>query len=102
MTPKSDVTCVAERCTPCRSDKAPWQGGFVESQGDKDLTTNCAALAAERKRLATLRAMLALHGGHVVHELPGGAFLVTWHAFSRECRDLAELEAHAHRVGALR
>lgn len=61
-----------------------------------------AASSADRKWLATLRAVLALHGGHVVHELDDGAFLVTWRAFSRECRDLDDLEAHARRVGALR
>jgi hypothetical protein len=59
-------------------------------------------LADGRKRLATLRAVLALHGGHVVHELADGTYLVTWRAFSRECCDLADLEAHARRVGALR
>jgi hypothetical protein len=50
---------------------------------------------------ANLQAALALHGGHVVHRLSDGRFLVTWRGQSRECADLAELEAHARRVGAL-
>lgn len=56
--------------------------------------------AAERKRLATARAALAI-GGHQVHELAGGGFLVLWRGWSRHCRDLPELEAHARRVGVL-
>lgn len=81
--------------------EAAWQGGS-EGAVEKCESPDCAAQAEGRKRLATLRAVLALHGGHVVHELADGAFLVTWRAFSRECRDLADLEAHARRVGALR
>ena len=55
----------------------------------------------DAKRLATIRARLAIRGGHVVHELASGGYLVCWRAMSRECADLVELEAHARRVGAL-
>lgn len=82
------------------SDEAAWQGGS-DGAVEKRENPDCAAAADDRKRLATLRAVLALHGGHVVHKLADGSYLVTWRAFSRECRDLAELEAHARRVGAM-
>ena len=88
------------RATP-ESGEAAWQGGSEKAIETRE-SLNCAAVADSRKRLATLRAVLALHGGHVVHELAGGTFLVTWRAFSRECHDLDDLEAHARRVGALR
>lgn len=58
--------------------------------------------ASADKRAATTIALLAIHGGHVVHRLAGGEFLVTWRGHSRHCRDLADLEAHARRVGAMR
>lgn len=61
-----------------------------------------ATADAERKRFEHLRALLALHSGHAVYQLADGGFLVAWKALSRECRDLAELEAHARRVGAMR
>jgi hypothetical protein len=63
---------------------------------------NCAAIDdAARKLFEHLRALLALRDGHVVHELATGGYLVAWKSWTRECRDLAELEAHARRVGAL-
>lgn len=82
------------------SDEAAWQGGSEDAVETRE-SLDCAPLADRRKHLATLRAVLALHGGHVVHDLADGSYRVTWRAFSRECRDLAELEAHARRVGAM-
>jgi hypothetical protein len=54
------------------------------------------------KRVADLRALLAFAGGHVVHELAPSGFLVTWRGHHKHCADLAKLEAHARRVGALK
>lgn len=63
---------------------------------------NAASLPeAERKRFEHLRAVLALRDGHTVHRLAEGGYLVAWKAWTRECADLAELEAHARRVGAM-
>lgn len=55
----------------------------------------------ERKRLAGLRAALALRGGYVVHELAAGeGFFIVWRGQSRSVRDLDELQAFAQRIGA--
>lgn len=56
---------------------------------------------ATRKRFEHLRALLAFRR-QTVHQLADGGYLVASQSWSRECRDLAELEAHARRVGALR
>lgn len=53
----------------------------------------------ERKRLAGLRAALALNGGHVLHELADGTFLVTWRHLSRSLPDMNAVAAFAHQVG---
>ena len=98
--PNSSGAAAPGLVTP-ESEEATWHGGF-EGAVEKRENLDCADAADGRKRLATLRAVLALHGGHVVHELADGAFLVTWRAFSRQCRDLADLEAHARRTGAMR
>lgn len=63
--------------------------------------SECPVDDAERKRLAGLRASMALRGGYVVHKLASGEFLIVWRGHSREARDLDELEAFARRVGAL-
>lgn len=56
----------------------------------------------ERKRLAGLRAALALRGGYVVHELAAGdGFFVVWRGQSGSMRDLDELQAFSQRVGAV-
>ena len=60
------------------------------------------AVAAARKREATITALLAIHRGHVVHRLRGGEYIVSWRGVSKHCRDLADLEAHARQVGAMR
>lgn len=60
---------------------------------------------AEARRVKeenTAIALLALHGGHQVHRLADGGFLVAWRAHQRYCANLAELRAHARRVGAVR
>ena len=53
------------------------------------------------KRLATLRAALAIKG-HQVHELRSGAFLVTWMNCTRHFGDLDALADFARQVGAVR
>ena len=52
------------------------------------------------KALATLTALLAMRG-HATHRMPNDQFLVTWRGCARHCRDVAELQAHAHLVGAI-
>ena len=84
--------------------EAPRAGGHGdeaqrEAQTDRGILR---ASEAERKCEATVTALLAIHGGHVVHPLRGGEFLVVWRGCMRHCRDLTELEAHARRVGAMR
>lgn len=77
--------------------QTPLAGGVAEEN-----TLTDALIVAERaafdKRIATVRAQLALRG-HAVHLLAEGGYLVVWRGLSRECRDLGELEAHARRVG---
>lgn len=51
------------------------------------------------KRLATLKAALALKG-HEVHTLTDGAFLVARWGLTRRCADLAELQDFAQQIGA--
>jgi hypothetical protein len=70
-------------------------------QHDGDAAVTPCKSGDDAKRLATIRARLAIRGGHVVHELAAGGYLVCWRALSRECADLDALEAHARRVGAL-
>lgn len=92
------------RNTPAdaESDDSHGLGGSAgpEVDGKEMERANCAVPVVvgkadgDAKLLAGLRARLALHGCHVVHELAAGGFLVTW-------RDLVELEAHARRVGAI-
>ena len=80
--------------------EAPGEVGTEgRAQGTAD-NPDYAVVDVTRKRFEHARAVLALHGGHVVHALAGGSYLVCWRHLSRECRDLAELEAHARRVGA--
>ena len=43
-------------------------------------------------------AHLALAGGHVVHPLRDGGYVVAWRGLFRECKDLSELIAHVRRV----
>lgn len=51
------------------------------------------------KRLAALKAALALKG-HEVHTLADGAFLVARWGLTRRCADLAELQDFAQQIGA--
>lgn len=81
--------------------EAPGEVGTEGRAQGTAANLDCAAVDdAARKRFEHLRALLALHRGHVVHQLAAGGFLVTWKGLSRECADLAELDAHARRVGA--
>jgi len=104
--PRQDGAAAPGQVTP-RSDNAPWQGRVIEGSTEQDSADSAASVSLCRqrddaKRLAGLRARFALRGGHVVHELPEGGFLVCWRGISRECADFEALEAHARRVGALR
>ncbi len=74
------------------------EGTFPAAQPDPSATDPERLIS---KRTATVIAMLAIRGGHVVHKLVGGEFLVTWRGHHKHCADLAELEAHARRVGAV-
>lgn len=60
------------------------------------------AAALEAKTESTTIALLAIHGGHVVHKLQGGEYLVVWRSQHRHCANLAELQTHARRLGAVR
>lgn len=80
--------------------RTPRGGRGASAEGTGDATIPPAS-DAERKRRATCIALLALHA-HIVQELSGGAFLVSWRGCLAHCRDLAELEALARGVGAMR
>ena len=94
---------------------APPAGGNGEGRGrdqGKADTLDCADHLAciqpgvtDRKRVATLRARLALAGWGLIRTDPGdGApvyFATRWN-MPRELRDLAAVEAFADRVGAAR
>lgn len=60
------------------------------------------AVADERsvaKKVATLRAMLALHGGHELIELDDGSFVVSKWNLTRHCATIDEVEQFAKRIG---
>lgn len=65
----------------------------------KPNNVNCAGHVAECKRLATLRAQLALAGWTLVDGIGGGYVASRW---GRPCdlADIAAAEAFARRVGA--
>lgn len=71
--------------------------------GDEEPSADIiAASGVERKREATVTALLAIHRGHIVHRLACGEYLVEWRGCTKHCRDLDELEAHARLVGSMR
>ena len=51
------------------------------------------------KKVATLRALMALHGGHELVELDDGSFVVSMRNLSRRCATIAEVEQFAKRIG---
>lgn len=53
------------------------------------------------KAVSTLRAQLALRGIHC-YDCTTGGWLVCDHTMSRHCKTLADLEAFAQQVGAIR
>ena len=57
------------------------------------------AQALDRKRLATLKAQLALKG-FAVHEVTVGGFFVSKWNLTKFCPALADLESFAAQVGA--
>lgn len=70
---------------------------FTHKQPTNELSPGAGV---ERKQFETLRATLALAGGHAIHELADGSFLVTWRHLSRAFPDLNAVAASAHQVGA--
>ncbi len=55
----------------------------------------------DHKAEATLMAQLAL-AGHAVHRAADGGYLACRHGCIKFCRDLAELQAFARLVGAVK
>lgn len=51
------------------------------------------------KKIATLRALMALHGGHELVELDDGSFVVSMRNLSRRCATIVEVEQFAKRIG---
>jgi hypothetical protein len=54
---------------------------------------------ARAKRISTLRAQLAVHGGHELIELDDGALLISKWNLSRRCDDLDQVTEFARRIG---
>ena len=73
-------------------------GGTFREQG-RENTPDCADITAECKRLATLRARLALAGWVLTADLAGTFTAARW-GMARELRDLAAVAAFAAQVGA--
>jgi len=73
--------------------------GAVAS-GDRAQGEESTGIVRE-KRLSSLRAQLAIHGGHVVHELHDASFLVCWRGYSKALPDLQALANFARQVGAV-
>ena len=67
-----------------------------------DGAAHAPSVQTDGKHEATVIARLAIHAGQTVHRLIGGEYLVTWRNCTKHCRDLADLEAHAQRVRAMR
>lgn len=65
-------------------------------------TTTPTLPEAEAKRLATLTAMLALRGGHQLHRLASGEYVVIRGPHSKFCRTLDQVEQFARLVGTIR
>ena len=76
-------------------------GGTFREQG-RENTPDCADITAECKRLATLRARLALAGWVLATtpDSPHGAFTVSRWGMARDLVDLAAVEAFSAQVGA--
>jgi len=98
----------AELTPRCDDGPTVASGGPSEGQGEAD-SPDCAAhhpaeQPADAKRLATLRAALAL-AGWTLTDSPGnphGAFIATRWAMARDLRDVDDVAAFARRVGAVR
>lgn len=84
---------------PPLKDKCPGDQAEALKGNEKADTPNCTDAAAERKVIANLRAGLALAGGHALHQLADGTFLVTWRHLSRSLPDLNAVAAFAHQAG---
>lgn len=84
---------------PPLKDECPGDQAEAFKGNEKADTPNCTDAAAERKRIANLRAGLALAGGHALHELADSTFLVTWRQLSRALPDLNAVAAFARQLG---
>lgn len=67
-------------------------GAGLGEQGKSDTADSATASDARRKAFEGLRAQLALAGGHALHELSDGSYLVTRWNLSRPLADLAAAE----------
>jgi hypothetical protein len=84
-------TTANEKGPAAENDRAP-----------RETTTespDCARGDARRKVVEDMRARLALAGGHVLHELPDGSFLVCKWGMSRALPDLRAVAAFLRQIG---
>jgi hypothetical protein len=72
--------------------------GFESKQSDST-QPNGTTQQVLAKAVFTQIAELAL-AGHSVHELSGGAFLVTKYGLAKHCEDFEELQLFARKLGA--
>lgn len=68
-------------------------------EADRAQRENAADEHSVAKKIATLRALMALHGGHELIELEDGSFVVSRWNLSRRCATIGELEQFAKRIG---
>jgi hypothetical protein len=61
--------------------------------------TKAADASSVSKRVATLRALLGLHGGHELIELDDGSFAVAKWNLHRRCATIEVVEQFARRIG---
>lgn len=84
---------------PHKSERPGGAGQFADESQSAPIVSVEEIPGNAAKRLATLKAALALKG-HEVHTLPDGAFLVARWGMTRRCAHLAELQAFAQQIGA--
>lgn len=96
-----DCTAVPGLATPERPTKDETQAGGT-ALGSKDQVTtdsaDCAEAAAERKRVATLTALFALHGAQLM-PAAGGGYSLHCGGWSCDLPDLVAVKSVAHRIG---
>jgi hypothetical protein len=83
-----------------KSERPGGAGQFAEESQSARIFSVEEIPGNAAKRLATLKAVLALRG-HEVLALDGGAFLVARWGLTRRCADLTELHDFAQQIGAI-